>query len=148
MPLLPASHNYNYCRLLSSSSSSSSSSSLRVHYLTIIIIKFSTCKLYTKTCFKTKTDARLSFGSQNLSKDVPEEEIKYPTNTQSKNRSPDVLPGMFFGCYCCFCFRFVLFQLLLLLLPIMSSIHDVFMGGSVVEQMLRWTCEFKSRPDR
>ena len=128
LPLLPASHNYNYCRLLSSSSSSS----LRVHYLTIIIIKFSTCKLYTKTCFKTKTDARLSFGSQNLSKDVPEEEIKYPTNTQSKNRSPDVLPGMFFGCYCCFCFRFVLFQLLLLLLPIMSSIHDVFTGGSVV----------------
>ena len=99
-------------------------------------------------CFKTKTDARLSFGSQNLSKDVPEEEIKYPTNTQSKNRSPDVLPGMFFGCYCCFCFRFVLFQLLLLLLPIMSSIHNVFTGGSVVEQMLRWTCEFKSRPDR
>ena len=147
MPLLPASHNYNYCRLLSSSSSSSSS--LRVRYLTIIIIiKFSTCKLYTKTCFKTKTDARLSFGSQNLSKDVPEEEIKYPTNTQSKNRSPDVLPGMFFGCYCCFCFRFVLFQLLLLLLPIMSGIHDVFTGGSVVEQMLRWTCEFKSRPDR
>ena len=147
MPLLPASHNFNYCRLLSSSSSSSSSS-LRVHYLTIIIIKLSTCKLYTKTCSKTKTDARLSFGSQNLSKDVPEEEIKYPTNTQSKNRSPDVLPGMFFGCYCCFCFRFVLFQLLLLLLPIMSSIHDVFTGGSVVEQMLRWTCEFKSRPDR
>ena len=147
MPLLPASHNYNYCRLLSSSSSSSSSS-LRVHYLTIIIIKFSTCKLYTKTCSKTKTDARLSFGSQNLSKDVPGEEIKYPTNTQSKNRSPDVLPGMFFGCYCCFCFRFVLFQLLLLLLPIMSSIHNVFTGGSVVEQMLRWTCEFKSRPDR
>ena len=50
-----------------------------------------------------------SFGSQNLSKDVPEEEIKYPTNTQSKNRSPDVLPGMFFGCFCCFCFRFVSF---------------------------------------
>ena len=104
MPLLPASHNFNYCRLLSSSSSSSSS--LRVHYLTIIIIKFSTSKLYTKTCSKTKTDARLSFGSQNLSKDVPEEEITYPTNTQRKNRSPDVLPGMFFGCYC---FRFVSF---------------------------------------
>jgi len=30
---------------------------------------------------------------KNLSKDVPEEEVKYPANTQSKNRSPDVLPA-------------------------------------------------------
>ena len=30
---------------------------------------------------------------KNLSKDVPEEEVNYPASTQSKNRSPDVLPG-------------------------------------------------------
>ena len=30
---------------------------------------------------------------QNLSKDVPNEEVKYPPDTASKNRSPDVLPG-------------------------------------------------------
>ena len=26
---------------------------------------------------------------------MPEEEVKYPENTQNKNRSPDVLPGKF-----------------------------------------------------
>lgn len=30
---------------------------------------------------------------KNLSKDVPEEEVSYPASTQSKNRSPDVLPA-------------------------------------------------------
>ncbi|KAL9986464.1 hypothetical protein ACROYT_G000618 [Oculina patagonica] len=30
---------------------------------------------------------------KNLNKDVPEEEVSYPANTHSKNRSPDVLPA-------------------------------------------------------
>lgn len=30
---------------------------------------------------------------QNLNKDVPNEEVKYPPDTASKNRYPDVIPG-------------------------------------------------------
>lgn len=32
---------------------------------------------------------------QNLDKDVPKEDVKYPSDTAKKNRSPEVLPGGF-----------------------------------------------------
>ncbi|XP_068693544.1 uncharacterized protein [Montipora foliosa] len=42
---------------------------------------------------RNKNERKKEAEFKNLSKDVPEEEVKYPENTQNKNRSPDVLPA-------------------------------------------------------